>query len=93
LHSYASVVQQPPRSDAPADSLNFEQAIESLEAIVAQIEGGTLGLEASIARYEQGVALIARCKEILRVQEQRVEELNKRAAGLAESGAPGPAPV
>lgn len=81
-----------PKADNPKpESLTFEQAVERLEAIVEKIEAGTLGLEESITQYEQGVKLIGRCKEILRTQEQRVEELNKRAAGLLGNDADGAA--
>ncbi|MBS0195674.1 MAG: exodeoxyribonuclease VII small subunit [Planctomycetes bacterium] len=75
-----------PAKDPTPESLSFEQALERLESIVERIEGGKLGLEASIGEYEQGVALIKRCKEILARQEQRVEELNKQAAGLGQDG-------
>ena len=75
-------VPEPKADRSKPDSLTFEQAVERLESIVERIEAGTLGLEESITQYEQGVALIARCKDILRTQEQRVEELNRRAAGL-----------
>jgi exodeoxyribonuclease VII small subunit len=64
--------------------MSFEQALEGLEAIVERIEQGEVGLEESIAEYERGVALIKRCKEILGRAEQRVEELNKQAAGLTQ---------
>jgi len=65
---------------APQPPLTFEQAIEQLESIVDRIERGEIGLEDSIKQYEQGVALIRRCKEILTHAEQRVEELNKTAS-------------
>ena len=64
--------------------MSFEQALEGLESIVERIERGEVGLEESIAEYERGVALIKRCREILGRAEQRVEELNKQAAGLTQ---------
>ena len=33
----------------------FEEALERLETIVEELEGGSLSLEQSIARYEEGV--------------------------------------
>lgn len=68
---------KPTRS--PDDSLTFEQALEQLEEIVVRIEGGESGLEKSIADYQRGMALVQRCKGILAVAEQRVEELSRQA--------------
>jgi len=74
------------RDPSPSDpGMTFEQALARLEAIVQRIESGEVGLERSIAEYEQGVALIRRCKDILEKAEQRVEVLS-RAAGLPKSG-------
>lgn len=53
--------------------------IEHLERIIERIEGGQTGLEESIAQYEQGMALIKRCREVLVRAEQKVEELGKDA--------------
>lgn len=46
-----------------------------MEDLIVRIESGEIGLEESLARYEEGVALIKRCRAILDVAEQRVEEL------------------
>jgi len=62
--------------------MSYEQAVERLEEIVARIEGGELGLEESIALYEQGVALGKRCREILTRAEQRVQQLGRDQMGL-----------
>lgn len=62
----------------------FEEAIESLEAIIERIEKGEVGLEESLAEYEKGVALVQRCREILGRVEQRITELSK---GLDEGDA------
>lgn len=60
-----------------APDLSFEDALEQLEAIIQRIESGQIGLEASIAEYERGVALLKRCRDVLKHAEQRVEELNR----------------
>lgn len=59
------------------DSLTFEQAFEQAEQIVAQIERGEIGLEASIEAYERGLALLGRCRRILDQAEQRIEALKR----------------
>ena len=56
--------------------MTFEEALERLEAIVERIETGEAGLEESLADYERGVALIARCRKVLDVAEQRLDELS-----------------
>jgi exodeoxyribonuclease VII small subunit len=75
----------------PAESLPFEEALAQLEAIIEKIEGGQVGLEQSIADYERGVALIRRCREVLKGAELRVEELTEqmRADQASRGGEPG----
>jgi exodeoxyribonuclease VII small subunit len=64
----------------PADSAtdgapSFEQALERLETIVDQLEGGELSLEESLARYEEGVRLSQRLTQTLDEAEKRIESL------------------
>ena len=61
------------------DGLSFEQAMERLEQIVERIESGQAGLEQALTEYEQGVALVRRCREVLNNAQQLVEELGKLA--------------
>lgn len=67
-----------PSTDKP---LSFEQAIDKLEDIVEQIESGEVGLEDALKQYEQGQALIKRCRGILDQAEQRIVELTQDADG------------
>lgn len=60
-------------ADAPPPT--FEQALSRLEAIVDQLEQGDLELEASLAAFEEGVALSRHCAAQLEAAEQRVEVL------------------
>lgn len=57
------------------DKLGFEDAIEQLETLIDQIESGEIGLEESLKRYEQGSALIKRCRAILDQTQERIAEL------------------
>jgi exodeoxyribonuclease VII small subunit len=66
-------------SDVP--QLNFERAIEELEAIVKRLEEGKVPLEESVAIYERGEALKRRCEELLRAAEARVEKITLDASG------------
>lgn len=60
---------------------SFEQAIHRLEDLIEQIESGDIGLEQAIAQYEQGQALIKRCRGILDKAERRIAELTQDENG------------
>ena len=60
---------------APASDVPFEQAIERLEEVVEELEGGSLTLEDSLARYEEGVRLSRRLTQTLDEAEKRIEKL------------------
>ena len=64
----------------------FEESVAQLEQIVAAIESGQIGLEESLAKYEQGMDLVKKCRSILDRAEKRIEQLTQTADGLcAES--------
>jgi exodeoxyribonuclease VII small subunit len=67
---------------------DFEAALSELERIVQQLESGSLGLEPSMARFEQGIALLRQCYETLETAEQRIELLT----GMDADGNPRTAP-
>ena len=60
----------------------FEESVEALETIVQAIESGQIGLEESLAKYEQGMELVKRCRGILDRAEKRIEILTQPAQGL-----------
>ncbi len=62
-------------------SLSFEEAMERLQGIVEDLEGGSLSLEESIARYEEGVKLSRRLTQTLDEAEKRIERLAEGAGG------------
>ncbi|NOS97507.1 MAG: exodeoxyribonuclease VII small subunit [Methylotenera sp.] len=64
-----------PVTDKPE---NFEQAFAELESIVAQMESGQMTLEASLAAYQRGNALLQFCQQSLAQVEQQVQLLNER---------------
>jgi exodeoxyribonuclease VII small subunit len=61
--------------------LNFEGAMERLEAIVEQMESGKMHLEDLIVRYEEGMKLVKICQERLASAEQRIEIITRNNAG------------
>lgn len=71
-------------NDPAPSPLSFEQALTELDRIVRELEDGKVGLEDSLARYEQGVALLKQCYGQLRKAEQRIQEL----VGVDEQGNP-----
>lgn len=81
------------KSDAATEAasepdLSFEQSIERLHAIVAELEGGEISLEDSLARYEQGMKLVAACHKTLTGAEQRIRQLT----GFSDDGSAETAP-
>ncbi len=54
----------------------FEEALRSLEQITEEIERAEIGLEESIAKYEQGMKLVKRCRAMLDKAEQRIAKLS-----------------
>jgi exodeoxyribonuclease VII small subunit len=77
------------KDEAPADAplgadgkpYTFEKALARLEAIVDELEDGKLALEASIARFEEGVTLTRFLESELGRAQKRVEELVESAGG------------
>lgn len=68
-------------SDKP---LTFEEALTRLESIAEQIERGQIGLEESIARYEEGMSLVRQCRDLLTRAEHRIQQIHQRADGTLE---------
>ena len=63
-------------------SPSFEAALGQLQDIVHDLEEGDLGLEPSLARFEEGIRLLRNCYQILEQAEQKIEILtNQDAAG------------
>jgi exodeoxyribonuclease VII small subunit len=59
--------------------LPFEKALAELETIVERLERGDVPLEESIAIYERGEALKARCEALLKQAETRIERITLSA--------------
>jgi len=59
----------------------LEAAMERLDAIVREMEGGELPLETLIARYEEGIALSKLCREKLEGAEERIRIITRDATG------------
>ncbi|NTU71527.1 MAG: exodeoxyribonuclease VII small subunit [Coriobacteriia bacterium] len=62
-------------TNASPQDLTFGEAIAELDQVVAALEGGTLELEESLARYERGVALLRALQAKLADAQQKVTML------------------
>lgn len=65
--------QDPTRSEPVA--VSYEAALEELEHLVEQMEGGQLDLESSLAAYKRGSVLLKFCQSQLLTAEQQVKIL------------------
>jgi exodeoxyribonuclease VII small subunit len=69
-------------------TMAFERAIEELETIVKELEGGKVPLEKSVEIYERGEVLKKRCEELLKQAEARVEKITLDASGKPTGSEP-----
>jgi exodeoxyribonuclease VII small subunit len=60
---------------------DFEKAMARAEEIASAIEQGDVGLEDSIKQFEEGMALVRQCREVLDAAEQRIQQLDKTGDG------------
>lgn len=61
--------------------MKFEEALKKLEDIVEKLESGSLALDDSMAKYEEGIKLAGICTRKLEVAKKKVEILVKTADG------------
>jgi exodeoxyribonuclease VII small subunit len=59
----------------------FEEGLQELEQILAEIESGEMGLEESLIKYERGNFLIQHCRTVLNSAEKQIELLSKAPDG------------
>jgi exodeoxyribonuclease VII small subunit len=57
------------------DEICLEEALDSLEKIVSELEEGKMGLEESLVLFEQGMKLVRLCNTRLESAERRIESL------------------
>ncbi len=71
-------------NDTPVDTLSFEAARDELVTVVAELEQGAPTLEQSLALWERGEALAARCEEWLLGAKRRLDAA-RAAAGSGDA--------
>jgi exodeoxyribonuclease VII small subunit len=67
-------------NDTPVDTLSFEAARDELVKVVSELEQGSPTLEQSLALWERGEALAARCEEWLLGAKRRLEAARASAS-------------
>ncbi|OGV57443.1 MAG: exodeoxyribonuclease VII small subunit [Lentisphaerae bacterium RIFOXYA12_FULL_48_11] len=60
------------------EKISFEKALERLEEIVEEMEGGSLSLDKMIAGFEEGQTLLKFCTQKLNEVEKKIEVLVKK---------------
>jgi len=70
-----------PSGAQPEGGLKFEQALERLEKIVAEMESAELPLDDVLKRYEEGTRLVRFCQQRLEEAEKKIEILAKAKDG------------
>ena len=75
-------------SDQNVEEMTFEEAMRALEEVVGKLERGDVPLDDSIALYERGAALKARCEAKLKEAEEKVAKITLKDAGQPSGTAP-----
>lgn len=65
--------------DQDEKPVEFEAALEELEALVTRMEEGELPLEEALKQFERGIQLTRDCQKALREAEQKVDLLMEKA--------------
>lgn len=66
------------------EEMNFEDSMKRLEEIAAELEKNDLDLDASVAKFEEGMNLSKQCSKMLEDAEKRISILIKTEEGIAE---------
>ena len=60
------------------EKMMFEQAIERMEEIISRLSDGNLGIDDSVALYEEGVKLAAFCDEKIKEAQRKITLLQEK---------------
>ena len=74
---------------ATNESGEFEKALDRIEAIVKQLEDGTVDLDDSVKLFKEGRDLARRCEELLKTAQAQVEAAGadgSRSSTASQSG-------
>ena len=65
-------------------SKSFEEQIEQLEGIVAELEKGELSLEDSVSKFEEGIKISKECNKTLEEAEKKITILVNQDGEMKE---------
>ena len=65
-------------------SKSFEEQIENLENIVAELEKGNLNLDDSVSKFEEGMKISKECNKILENAEKKISILINQDGEIKE---------
>jgi len=74
----------PSKTEQTTESLNFEDALSRLEALIEALEDGDIPLSDLVTKYEEGANLLKICQSELRAAEKKIEILNENSGELSE---------
>lgn len=66
------------------NTIEFEDAMKSLEQIASELEKGNLNLDQSVTKFEEGMKLSKICNKILEDAEKRITILIKNEEDVTE---------
>jgi exodeoxyribonuclease VII small subunit len=66
-----------PPTEQPAPPASYEAAVQELETLVANLEGGQLPLDQLLVSYQRGAELLAFCQSKLQQVEQQIKVLDE----------------
>ncbi len=87
-HHRANAIRMTDTATTSDQSLNFEDALKALEAIVHQLESGEAPLDESIALYERGNLLRGLCQQRLDAAKARIDAITASSDGIANGTKP-----
>lgn len=71
-------------SEVPIEEMTYEQAFAALEAVVNSLEREKQPMDAVLALFEQGQALVSRCTALLESAELKVRQLSGEEMDLPD---------
>ena len=63
---------------------SFEEQMENLEKIVAELENGNLNLDESVNKFEEGIKISKECNKILEEAEKKITILLEENGEIKE---------
>lgn len=66
------------------EEVSFEENMERLEKIVAELEKGDLNLDDSVKKFEEGINISKKCNDILEKAEKKINILLKTDDDISE---------